>query len=462
MEVRRDANFNHLPSEKIKSNKRLVGWKAIGQFLECTARTAMRWEAERGMPVHRVPGDSRSLVWASPLELTEWLTTLRDAPDALTLPIEQKDEQAGLPPPVQSSRPRRRLFVVALVWLLLFAGGLSAWRGLATSPKKTDSLATSYDDDPAAREAYLMAQFEFNARTPASLLAAEKRFRQLVDRFPDRAVGWSGLADTYMLLREFGPMSDEDAFSRATRAARTALSLDPNLADAWLDQAFVAWWWHADAQVAFPAFKHALELDPASAKGWHWYANALEGHGDFAEALRAIARARALEPTSRSILADEAMIRFDSGDAQALATLEQLEKIDPAFESTHWFLSQVYGALGRDEDFLRESIAMADLRQQPDASAEFQLAAQRFREGGRQAMLKHLGDEETRRFMDGKGSAVLIAKYRAFAQDRNGMLKWLQIAEDRHETLLMAVRCNPIFAPYREDPDVHAMLARMR
>ena len=56
--------------------RRLVGWKAIGQFLRCTERTARRWEAYRGMPVHRIPGGGRSSVWASPDELSGWLQAL--------------------------------------------------------------------------------------------------------------------------------------------------------------------------------------------------------------------------------------------------------------------------------------------------------------------------------------------------------------------------------------------------
>src|SRR5271170_3926104 len=59
-----------------KGQRRLIGWKAIGQFLGCTGRTARRWESERALPVHRVPGVGRSSVWADPEELTTWLRAL--------------------------------------------------------------------------------------------------------------------------------------------------------------------------------------------------------------------------------------------------------------------------------------------------------------------------------------------------------------------------------------------------
>lgn len=52
---------------------RLQGWKAIGRFLGVDARTARRWEAERGLPVRRLPGGDRASVWAYPGSLSAWL-----------------------------------------------------------------------------------------------------------------------------------------------------------------------------------------------------------------------------------------------------------------------------------------------------------------------------------------------------------------------------------------------------
>src|ERR1700728_4666937 len=77
---------------------RLVGWKAIGQFLRCTERTARRWEADRAMPVHRVPGGGRSLVWADAEELTAWLSALPS--DALDEVSEEAALVAPAPPTV--------------------------------------------------------------------------------------------------------------------------------------------------------------------------------------------------------------------------------------------------------------------------------------------------------------------------------------------------------------------------
>src|SRR6516225_12396233 len=81
--------------------RRLVGWKAIGQFLRCTERTARRWEAYRGMPVHRIPGGGRSSVWASPDELTGWLQALPSEVQA-TL---RAEAAISTPTPTTASEP---------------------------------------------------------------------------------------------------------------------------------------------------------------------------------------------------------------------------------------------------------------------------------------------------------------------------------------------------------------------
>jgi tetratricopeptide (TPR) repeat protein len=319
-----------------------------------------------------------------------------------------------------------------------------------------------YDDDPNAREKYMTARFEFSERSAESLEAAERGFRELVESYPDRAAGWSGLADTYLLLREFGPMHDEVAYPQAERAAKTALALDPELADAWLDLAFVEWWWHGNATVAFHSFETALRLEPNSAKALHWYATALYAHGDYAESLQMIARARVLDPDNRAIVADEAWLRFGSGDrGGALATLERQVQLDPSFEAPHYYLARVYLIMARYGDFLREARVAGELRGQAETIDDLGLAEQRFRSGGRRAMLEQLSASEAERCARGTGSQVIVAVYRALANDRAGMLTWLAKAEAIHDHNLPTLRGYPEFAAYRSDPEFQEIVQRL-
>ncbi|HVN45961.1 MAG TPA: tetratricopeptide repeat protein [Steroidobacteraceae bacterium] len=435
--------------------------------------------------MHRIPGGGRSSVWASPDELSGWLQALPTEVQE-TLRAEAggdavADASPGDAPATASAAgaaaagplaaaPRTALrmsrplwLATALFLLALVVAAVLMWKSAPPAPPRSAGAAHGpYDDNPESREIYMTARFELATRSVESLRAAERGFRQLTESYPDRAAGWSGLADTYLLLREFGSMRDDLAYPQAERAARTALALDPKLPDAWLEHAFIAWWWHGDAASAFQAFNTALQLDPASAQGLHWYATALFAHGDYRKALQTIGQARALDPNNRAIVADEAWLRFGSGErAIALATLERLVQLDASFAAPHHYLAQAYLIMGRDADFLREAKLTAQLRGQAETLDALKVAEQRFRSGGRAAMLEQLTASEAERCARGTGSAVVVAEYRALANDRAGMLEWLGTAAQTHDHNLPTLRGYPEFEPYRNDPAFLRVVQRL-
>ena len=61
-----------MPEESVPV-ERLDSWKAIAGFLGRDIRTVIRWEKEKGLPVHRVPGGQRQGVFAYRGELENWL-----------------------------------------------------------------------------------------------------------------------------------------------------------------------------------------------------------------------------------------------------------------------------------------------------------------------------------------------------------------------------------------------------
>ncbi len=471
--------------------RRLIGWKAIGQFLGCTERTARRWETERALPVHRIPGSGRRSVWVHAEELGTWLHTLPADAKASLLAEQELEEgaardpqeqspaaQAATPPdaaaqgpqpaavaPGSAARVARRWppwRLSALVVGVLLVGA-AAWvhftRGAAGAAQ---SAGTGYEDNPEALATYMNARFELSTRSADGLGSAERGFRQLVERYPERPAAWSGLAETYMLLREFGSMPDKVAYPQAARAARAAIALDPRASTAWLDLAFITWWWQGDSAKAAEEFETALRLDPNSARAHHWYATALSSRGEFPRALEQIERARALNPDNPAIVADEAYIRYGAGGPpnEAIASLVRLAQLDPGFESPHFYLSRIYLHVGRDTDFLREAATAAQLRQQEDVRAELGLAEEKLHSGGRAAMLDQLSQSEAARWADGKGSAVFVAEYRALAHDHVGMLHWLAIAAEGHDNNLPALYSLPEFSPYLKDADFVAIVNR--
>ena len=73
---------------------RLRSWKAIASYLGCSVRTARRWEADEGLPVHRLMHKSQGSVYAYPVELDEWLN--RDESKRPTAQVSTSDERKSI------------------------------------------------------------------------------------------------------------------------------------------------------------------------------------------------------------------------------------------------------------------------------------------------------------------------------------------------------------------------------
>jgi hypothetical protein len=78
------------------AGQRLNSWKEIAAFFGKDERTVKRWETIRGLPVRRVPGGTRTSVFAYVGELEAWLSAPRPAV-AQARPIEPAAPAAAEP-----------------------------------------------------------------------------------------------------------------------------------------------------------------------------------------------------------------------------------------------------------------------------------------------------------------------------------------------------------------------------
>jgi len=152
------------------------------------------------------------------------------------------------------------------------------------------SGAARVTSDPVAREAYALGRRQWNRRTRESLERAIQHFEQAIDADPGFAPAYSGLADCYNILAPWLP--PRLAYRMAKAAARKAIELEPELAEAHTSLAFALFFDDWDWPAAEASFKRAIELQPDYATGHQWYAEYLGAMGQFDAAL---AEARAAE-----------------------------------------------------------------------------------------------------------------------------------------------------------------------
>ena len=242
-----DSPHNQRASGRQPPDGRLNSWKSIGAFFERDERTVRRWEAERGLPVHRVPGAGRSSVYAYTSELAEWLKTSDGQSSTAELgEVSATSSTISSPHPTDSAPapqlPRSRnvstLFLVAGSLILLLASPVAYRKYISSRTAVASALpGVAKAANPEARELYLQGLYHWNKRTPDDLHQALDDFTQSIVHDPNYAPAYAGLANCYNLLREYTLMPARKRTrvpSPQPSAPSPSTTLSPTLTTLWL------------------------------------------------------------------------------------------------------------------------------------------------------------------------------------------------------------------------------------
>jgi tetratricopeptide (TPR) repeat protein len=451
------------------AGKRLDSWKEIASFFRRAERTVKRWETERGLPIHRVPGIGRSSVFAYSDELADWLKgrsqelEADDTASGETAQPEPASTETGktgpAPGPARSSLASARV----AAWLLpmvLVAAVVVLFSG--HQPPRYKALAGRRAPNAESQDLYLKGRYYWDRRTPDDLNKAIDYFTQAIVKDPSDAAAYVGLADCYNLLREFGAMPATEAYPRALSAAQRAVELDDTSAEAHTSLAFSTFWWSWQGVTAEREFKRALALNPNFVRAHHWYATYLLAMDRHPEALDQIEQAQRLEPSSTAILADKGFLLWCAGrQNEGLALLKQLEVSEPSLSSTHAYLGRIYWEQQKDyAKALLEWRHLAELRHD-----EAGLAIATARETGFAANgLKGMWESELPIQKDlvdrGAGSAYELAATYAALGNKQEALVYLQTAFDHRESSM--ITGTPPISALQNDAEYRKLRAQVQ
>ena len=171
---------------------------------------------------------------------------------------------------------------------------------LKLSGEEKSLLAKRYTTNPDAHDAYVRGRFFWNRRTTADLKEAIKYFNEAVEKDPNYALAYAGLADAYSLLADYDGALPTDAYPKAKEAAAKALELDDELAEAHTSLSYVKMFYYHDWQGAQDGYRRAIALNPNYATARHWYSEYLTAMGRFDEAFAEARRAKEIDPLSPS------------------------------------------------------------------------------------------------------------------------------------------------------------------
>ncbi|MDH3492149.1 MAG: protein kinase [Acidobacteriota bacterium] len=159
-------------------------------------------------------------------------------------------------------------------------------------------IAKSYTNNPVAYQAYVKGRFHWNRRTVEGLQQGILAFQEAIKIDPSYALAWSGLADSYFLLPEYGSFAPKEYLPKAKEAAQKAIELDPNLAEAQTSMAYIEHSYDWKFSEAERRYKKAIELNPNYATAYQWYGELLSQQKRFEEAEKIANKSVELDPLS--------------------------------------------------------------------------------------------------------------------------------------------------------------------
>jgi len=311
------------------------------------------------------------------------------------------------------------------------------------TPHERAALKKSSPVNPEAYEDYLKGRYFWNKRTADGLKKAIEYFNQSLEKDPDNAEAYAGLADSYALLGdwEYGVLSPKEAYPKAKAAAKKALELDPDLGEAHISLAFCLDNFDWDWEGAEKEFRRGIELNPGYATGHHWYAWHLTAVGRNARAIAEIEKAQSLDPLSLIIgadLAEEYLIahRYDDAIKQSRKVMD----IDPLFAVAHYELGQAFVAKHLYPEAIAESEKAIALS--PGSSTFTSNLAYAYAVSGRKT--------DALRLLEGLKNASEIALVYAGLGDHDSAMEWLEKAYA--ERFNPGILLRPSFDPLRSDP----------
>jgi TolB-like protein/tetratricopeptide (TPR) repeat protein len=181
-----------------------------------------------------------------------------------------------------------------------------------------------------AYDLYLKGRYHWNKRMPDDLKKGIEYFQRALKIDPEFAHAYSGLADSYVILGNYGILPPQEAFTKGKAAANNALKINDQLAEAHTSLALANMHYDWNWQDAEIGFKKAIELDPSYAMAHSLYASYLTilKRSDEAKVFREIARE--LDPISPAILLNEGLeLYFDKKYDQTIEHCQNLIKMDP-------------------------------------------------------------------------------------------------------------------------------------
>jgi serine/threonine-protein kinase len=322
-------------------------------------------------------------------------------------------------------------------------------------------LAKHYTKDIEAHNLYLKGRFHWNKMTEESLKKSIECFNQVIEKDPNFALAYFGLADSYMLAVQIEVLPTKEVFPKAEREVLKALEIDDKLAEAHATLAYIKLTYYWDWMSAEKEFKRAIKLNPNSSTAHLWYAQFLNIMKRHDESIAEIKKAQELDPISTFIAANVGFRYYYARlYDQAIEEVRKALELDPNYWVAHWVLGYVYAKKEMYNEAITELKKAVELQEGgvvetlPDLGWAYGIS------GKRAEALKILDQLEIASKQRYIPSLYFAIVYSGLGE-KDQALEWLEKAYQEHDFRLVWIGCDPSFDSLRSDARFKGLLKKM-
>ena len=164
------------------------------------------------------------------------------------------------------------------------------------TPQEQAHFAQVHAVDPDAYEAYLKGRYYWSERVGDSLSIGAQCFREAIQKNPNYAAAYAGLADCASSGGWFGYLSPQEGFDKGRDLATRALEIDRSLGEAHASLAWALTHYDYDFVTAEQEYERSIELNPRCAIAHHFFGMLLLALGRLDESVTEFKRALRLDP----------------------------------------------------------------------------------------------------------------------------------------------------------------------
>jgi Flp pilus assembly protein TadD len=311
------------------------------------------------------------------------------------------------------------------------------------------TAATPSNQNVEAYNALLQGNFYDNRVTAEDNRKAIGYYEEAIRLDPRYALAYARLSRAATnLATAYGGIATkerEEAIAKARAAAKSALALDPNLADAHAAQGTVLETFDFNFAGAETEYRRALELAPQNAAAMSNLAILLSDFGRLDEAVAVLQRAIVLDPLRTVSHTNLALYLITLGRYdEAEAAVRKVIAVQPQSAQNYYRLAEIQILRGNS------GTAVELAKQETDPFwRTYALALAQFANGNRveaDAALKKLIEEDA----DDAGSQ--IAQVYALRKEPEKMFEWLEHAWTKHDPGVVELLSNPFLRAHKDDP----------